>query len=130
MKDVYADDIGCQWCPATNGAVSGSEPRGAVADRPGDPPTWDRSASSTRVRPPSEPAARLTPAADPDITAVNAAFALALCERHDLVGSDHRLYDLAHAAADDAVCRSTVQARFAHARPSQMSPSSGRRSST
>ncbi|MFC6737110.1 DUF5781 family protein, partial [Halolamina salina] len=43
-----------------------------------------------------------TPGADPEITAVNAAFALALVERHDLVGPDHRIYDLAHAAADDA----------------------------
>jgi hypothetical protein len=36
------------------------------------------------------------------MTAVNAAFALALVERHDLVDAEHRLYDLAHAAADDA----------------------------
>ncbi|UPM44061.1 DUF5781 family protein [Halocatena salina] len=40
--------------------------------------------------------------ASSDITAVNAAFALALCERHDLVETDHQLYDLAHAAANDA----------------------------
>jgi hypothetical protein len=45
---------------------------------------------------------RLTPATDPDITAVNAAFALALVERHDLVDADHRLYTLARAAAEDA----------------------------
>ena len=58
----------------------------AVADRPRDPPAWER----------------MTPAADPEITAVNAAFALALVERHGLVADDHRLYDLAHAAASDA----------------------------
>jgi len=45
---------------------------------------------------------RLTPTSDPDITAVNAAFALALVERHDLVEDDHPMYDLAHIAADDA----------------------------
>jgi hypothetical protein len=103
MKDVYADDI---WMPVVPGdklvPFLEASLAAAVADRPGDPPTWDRSTSSTRVRQPSEPAARLTPAADPDITAVNAAFALALCERHDLVETDHRLYDLAHAAAQDA----------------------------
>jgi len=36
------------------------------------------------------------------MTVVNAAFALALLERHDLLDSDHRLYDLASAAARDA----------------------------
>jgi hypothetical protein len=36
------------------------------------------------------------------MTAVNAAFALALLERHDAVPGDHRIYDLAHAAAEDA----------------------------
>ncbi|MHC3379071.1 DUF5781 family protein [Haloarcula sp. H-GB5] len=113
MKDVYADDI---WMPVVPGdklvPFLEASLAAAVADRPGDPPTWDRSASLTRVRHPSEPAARLTPAADPDITAVNAAFALALCERHDLVGSDHRLYDLAHAAAQDA--ESVDLAEFKH----------------
>jgi hypothetical protein len=34
--------------------------------------------------------------------AVNAAFALALLERHDAIDADHRLYDLADAAAADA----------------------------
>ena len=75
----------------------------AVADRPVDPPAWDSvGARAVPPRDAAEPSTRLTPAADPDITAVNAAFALALCERHDLLGADHRLYDLAHAAASDA----------------------------
>ncbi|KAA9399656.1 hypothetical protein Har1130_00970 [Haloarcula sp. CBA1130] len=103
MKDVYADDI---WMPVVPGdklvPFLEASLAAAVADRPGDPPAWGRSTASTRIRHHSEPAARLTPAADPDITAVNAAFALALCERHELVDSGHRLYDLAHAAAQDA----------------------------
>jgi hypothetical protein len=71
----------------------------AVADRPAAAP--DRGA-------------RLTATADPDMTAVNAAFALALVERHDLVGEEHRLYDLAHAADDDAetVSMTTYQEHF------------------
>jgi hypothetical protein len=88
MKDIYADDITLDVAPADKlVAFLESSLAAAVADRPGEvPQAWQR----------------LTPAADPDITAVNAAFALALCERHDLVQSDHRIYDLAHAAAQDA----------------------------
>jgi hypothetical protein len=58
---------------------------------------------------------RISPGSDPEITAVNAAFALALCERHDLLDPDHRLYDLAHAAADDApeVNLGTFKSHFA-----------------
>jgi len=37
----------------------------------------------------------------PEITAVNAAFALALVERHDIAGPGHRIYDLARAAGSD-----------------------------
>ncbi|MFC7155767.1 DUF5781 family protein [Halomarina halobia] len=87
MKDIYADDITLSVAPADK-LVSFLEASlaAALADRPHDPPRGHR----------------LTPASDPDITAVNAAFALALVERHDLVAPDHRLYDLAHAAADDA----------------------------
>ncbi|MFB6311880.1 MAG: DUF5781 family protein [Salinirussus sp.] len=87
MKDIYADDL---WVGVAPGdklvAFLESSLAAAVADRPADPPAWER----------------LTPAADPEITAVNAAFALGLVERHDLVDRDHRLYDLAHAAAADA----------------------------
>ncbi|MFB6298608.1 MAG: DUF5781 family protein [Salinirussus sp.] len=86
-KDIYADDV---WLGVAPGdklvAFLESSLAAAVADRPRDPPAWER----------------LTPAADPEITAVNAAFALALVERHGLVDDDHRLYDLAHAASADA----------------------------
>jgi hypothetical protein len=60
-------------------------------------------AVSTRPTPTPWPdSRRVTAGSDPEITAVNAAFALGLVERHDVVDGDHRLYDLAHAAADDA----------------------------
>jgi hypothetical protein len=89
MKDIYADDITLAVAPADKlVAFLESSLASALADRPVEAPgrTWTR----------------LTPAADPDITAVNAAFALALCERHDLLDAGHRIYDLAHAAANDA----------------------------
>ena len=88
MKDIYADDITLDVAPADK-LVSFLESSlaTALADRPTTSPGgWER----------------LTPAADPEITAVNAAFALALCERHELLAPDHRLYDLARAAASDA----------------------------
>ena len=87
MKDIYADDITLAVAPADRlVAFLESSLAGALADRPTDPPTWTR----------------LTPASDPEITVVNAAFALALLERHDCIADDHRLYDLAHAATKDA----------------------------
>ncbi|WP_227355586.1 DUF5781 family protein [Haladaptatus salinisoli] len=86
MKDIYADDITLRVGPTDKlVAFLESELAAAVADRPAFP----------RGR-------RTTATADPEMTAVNAAFALALVERHDLVGRDHRLYDLARAAARDA----------------------------
>ncbi|WIV68567.1 DUF5781 family protein [Natrialbaceae archaeon AArc-T1-2] len=89
MKDIYADDITLAVGPGEKLlAFLESSLATALADRPQSPP-----------RPGLE---RISPAADPEITAVNAAFALALCERHDLLEDDHRLYDLAHAAAMDA----------------------------
>ncbi|MWV41501.1 DUF5781 family protein [Natrialba sp. INN-245] len=89
MKDIYADDITLSVGPGEK-LLSFLESglAAAVANR-----------SETPTRPGLE---RLSPSADPEITAVNAAFALALAERHDLVDDDHRLYDLAHAAAMDA----------------------------
>jgi hypothetical protein len=90
MKDIYADDITLDVMPP-NKLVSFLESSlaSAVVNRPtGVPSTWHRRSAAADV--------------DPDITAVNAAFALALCERHDLVDDDHPLYDLAHAAAKDA----------------------------
>ncbi len=89
MKDIYADDITLSVGPGEKLlAFLESGLAAAVADHPQTPP-----------RPGLD---RISAAADPEITAVNAAFALALAERHDLIESDHRLYDLAHAAAMDA----------------------------
>ncbi|KYH27826.1 hypothetical protein HAPAU_04980 [Halalkalicoccus paucihalophilus] len=88
MKDIYADDITLTLGPADK-LVSFLESglAAALADRPA---------------PSRAGFERISPAADPEITVVNAAFALALVERHGLVGEDHRLYDLAHAAVRDA----------------------------
>lgn len=89
MKDVYADDITLRVGPPDKlVAFFESELAGAVADRPTSPPDqgWTR----------------LTPGADPDITAINAAFALALLERHDALPADHRLYEFAQVAGSDA----------------------------
>ena len=97
MKDIYADDITFSVGPAGKlVAFLESQLAAAVSDRPGKPPRG----AMTAVR--NGGFDRLSPAADPEITAVNAAFALALVERHDLVEDDHRIYDLAHAAARDA----------------------------
>ncbi len=89
MKDIYADDL-------TLSVDSGeklvsfleSELAAALLDRPSVPAGqhWER----------------MSPGADPDITAINAAFALALLERNDCIDEDHRLYDLAFAAEKDA----------------------------
>ena len=88
MKDIYADDLTLSVAPASKLVqFLESQLAASLADRPPVSPAEGRLVSA---------------GADPDITAVNAAFALALVERHDLVGRDHRLYDLAHAAADDA----------------------------
>ncbi len=87
MKDIYADDLWLDIAPADKlVAFLESSLAAAVADHPRERPPWER----------------LTSAADPEITAVNAAFALGLVERHGLVDADHRIYDLAHAAAADA----------------------------
>ena len=88
MRDIYADDITLDVAPAAK-LVQFLESKlaAAVADAPGP----------TETRPTGAGPAR--DGADPDITAVNAAFALGLVERHGLVDADHRLYDLARAAA-------------------------------
>jgi hypothetical protein len=89
MKDIYADDVtvavgrGDKLVSFLEAGLAA-----ALADHAAESP---RSGSH-----------RLTAVADPEITAVNAAFALGLVERHDLVEDGHRLYDLAHAAAEDA----------------------------
>ncbi len=88
VKDIYADDITLDVGP-TGKLVSflESELAAAVADRPADVPNeWHRR----------------TPAADPEITVINAAFALALLERHDAIDPEHRIYDLAAVAEGDA----------------------------
>jgi hypothetical protein len=89
MKDIYADDLTLAVAPADKlvGFLEASL-AAALADRPSGPAPagWTRRTATT----------------DPDITAVNAAFALALVERHGLVDDDHRLYDLADAADADA----------------------------
>ncbi|WP_049922334.1 DUF5781 family protein [Halopiger djelfimassiliensis] len=89
MKDIYADDITLAVGPGEKLlSYLESSLAMAVADRPETP---------------SHPGLeRLSASSDPEITAVNAAFAVALAERHDLVDESHRLYDLAHAAAMDA----------------------------
>jgi hypothetical protein len=91
MKDIYADDITISVAPADKlVAFLESQVAAAVADRPAAG-SWIESGSH-----------RVSAVADPEITAVNAAFALGLVERHGLVDPDHRLYDLAHTAAADA----------------------------
>jgi len=119
MKDVYADDLWTGLAPADKlVAFFEASLAAAVADRPGTPPVWGSAGRAARGEASADGAgeaatdghegdcedgtARLTPAADPEITAVNAAFALGLLERHGLVEDGHRLYDLAHAAAADA----------------------------
>lgn len=88
MKDIYADDV----------TVAVGQEQKLVS--------FLEASLATAVADHREPmhdgGRRLTANADPEITAVNAAFALALVERHGLVDDDHRLYDLAHAAAADA----------------------------
>jgi hypothetical protein len=88
MKDIYADDITLDICPTGKlVAFMESSLAGALADSPpAAPGGWQRRTGD----------------ADPEITAVNAAFALALLERHDAIDAEHRLYDLADAAAADA----------------------------
>jgi len=89
MKDIYADDITLSVGPDEKYVqFFESQLAAAVLDRPGGGPRPD-----SRI---------VSDGADPEITAVNAAFALALVERHDLASPDHRLYDLARAAAADA----------------------------
>jgi hypothetical protein len=90
MKDIYADDITLSLTSASKLLTFlESQLAAAVADKPSG-----EADGPTRTR--------LTAASDPEMTAVNAAFALALVERHGLAGQDHPLYDFAELAADDA----------------------------
>jgi hypothetical protein len=107
MKDIYADDITLDVAPADRLVrFLESSLATAVADRPGSPAVatdgGKRANAGTAQGPPASGGFRQSATSDPEMTAVNAAFALALVERHDLVDAEHRLYDLAHAATDDA----------------------------
>jgi len=92
MKDIYADDITLSLAPASKLLdFFAGELADAIADHPSDDRRDD------------QPDSRLeTGVADPELTVVNAAFALALVERHGLAADDHRLYGLARTAADAA----------------------------
>jgi len=101
MKDIYADDLWLRVAPADKlVAFLESSLAAAVADQPRATPAREWFQQSDPAE--ADPLARPSSTADPDITAVNAAFALGIVERHDLADESHRLYDLAHAAAADA----------------------------
>jgi hypothetical protein len=117
VKDIYADDITLSVGPTDKlVAFLESELAAAVADRPAETAHTGWLTGAANLPQGAEPAAdtpgdeqaagttdqRLTAGADPSMTAVNAAFALALLERNGAVNADHRIYDLAHAAAEDA----------------------------
>ena len=87
-KDIYADDLWVDLVPP-DPLVTYLESGLAKAV------AHDRSE-------PSEERRQSTIDEQSELTAVNAAFALGLVERHGLADSTHRLYDLAHAAATDA----------------------------
>jgi hypothetical protein len=89
MKDIYADDITLSVAPAEKLVTFfESQLAATLADRPTDGLYPESSVDTTE--------------ADPEIAVVNAAFALAMVERHDLVDEDHRIYALADALAGDA----------------------------
>ena len=103
MKDIYADDVWLELAPADKlVAFLESSLAAALADHPSEPPNWAGFGTPPEVGTDTQSTVRSTPAADPEITAVNAAFALGLVERHDLVSETHRIYTLARAAAADA----------------------------
>jgi hypothetical protein len=119
VKDIYADDITLSVGPTDKlVAFLESELAAAVADRPAEAAQTGWLTGAVNLPPGADPAngpadgvqagdstggdQRLTAGADPSMTAVNAAFALALLERNDAIDEDHRIYDLAHAAAEDA----------------------------
>jgi hypothetical protein len=110
MKDIYADDLWLEVAPADKlVCFLESSLATALADTPQQPFAWGNAGTAsggtlgeTDVQTDAiDGPRRLTAAADPDVTAVNAAFALGVVERHGLVDDGHRLYDLAHAAAQD-----------------------------
>jgi len=88
MRDIYADDLTLSLC-ASEKLVAFFESKLAATLR--DTPT-DTARSGHRI----------TAGSDPQIGAVNAAFALALLERNDAIDSGHRIYDLGRAIASQA----------------------------
>lgn len=84
-KDIYADDLWIDLVPPDRLVTY-----------------LESGLAGTLARETQTPETRTRRRAPPELTAVNAAFALGLVERHGLIGPDHRLYDLAHAAATDA----------------------------
>ena len=88
MKDIYADDLTVEVTP-TEKLVRYLESMIAASVAATGPPAW-AVGESAHEQP------------DAGISAVNAAFALGLVERHDLVEHDHQLYELANVAASDA----------------------------
>ncbi len=89
MKDIYADDLTVE-VNHTQKLLDFLEASlaGSLVDR-----------RSTPAPIGAEP---ITRRQDPAIAAVNAAFALALTERHGLADRDHRIFDLAQTIAADA----------------------------
>ena len=89
MRDIYADDITLDLLPPDKlMAYLASAVAHAVSEAP---------------HPVMRPQSRLVSRApDPEITAVNAAFALGVARRHGVDPAAHRLEALAHAAGDDA----------------------------
>ena len=89
MRDIYADDITLDLLPPQKLM---SYLTSAVA-----------AAVTEASHPTMGPHSRLVSRApDPEITAVNAAFAMGVARRHGVDPRAHRLEALAHAAADDA----------------------------
>lgn len=89
MKDIYADDLTLRVTPAAR-LLDFLESSVARSLAHGSPEFVPEQGSAVTSRP------------DPNISAVNAAFALALLERHDALPDTHRLHELARLVAADA----------------------------
>ena len=89
MKDIYADDLTLRVTPAERlVAFLESSIAQSLTEYP-----------NTRAPTNGIP---VTPRPDADIRAVNAAFALGLLERHDVLPADHQLRELAQLVANRA----------------------------
>lgn len=100
MKDIYADDLTLDVAPGEKLIAFLEAKLGdTIADRSRAGPSFVAfSEADHDGRLDSSTIHRHSVGADPEITAVNAAFALALVERHGLVDRSHPLYDLARLA--------------------------------